>query len=120
MTKSVIVADDTPSVRDLLCAMIESCAPDVKIDAVDDGQSLVQKVREGDYALILTDNQMGQGMGGIDAIKAIRTFNQKVPIYMISGSDMLEEALRAGATEYLAKPVKLKEIQDVTNKYLSL
>ena len=119
MVKKVIIADDMREARILLCAMVENYVPDASIDSVDNGKTLVQKVKEGDYDLILTDYHMGQGMDGIEAIKAIREFNKKAPIYMISGSSKLEEALKAGATGYLEKPFKSKEIQEITSKHLS-
>ena len=118
MTKRVIVADDEVNIRDFLYILVESCVPDAKIDSVADGESLVQKVMESDYDLIFTDHDMGQGMNGVDAIKAIRATNTKVPIYMISGSDKREDALKAGATGYLEKPVGLNKIKELTSKYL--
>ena len=120
MDKRVIVADDEVNIRDFLCILVESCVPDAKIDSVADGDSLVQKVMEGDYDLILTDYEMGPGMNGVDAIKAIRAINTKVPIYMISSSSKLEEALNAGATGYLEKPFENERIQEIASKHLSI
>jgi len=117
MVKKVIVADDDPMLRELLMDFLgvafQKEGIEVEFDEASNGKELVEKVREGDYALVLTDNEMPGG-NGLNAIREIRGYNEIVPIYMLSGSDVSEEALKAGATGYFAKPIKLSEIIEGT------
>ncbi len=104
MAKSAIIADDEASWREGLAEFLQHAVPDAEIDQVSDGESLVERVREGQYSLVLTDYNMGEGrMSGTDAITRIRGFDKQMPIYMVSSSSKREEALSAGATGYISK-----------------
>ena len=88
-----------------------------RVDCVANGQELVDKVRDNDYCLIVTDYQMPV-LDGLDAVRKIRTFNQKIPILMISGSNIEKEALNAGVSAYIEKPVFLDQLTKRTDELL--
>ncbi|MBI5148826.1 response regulator [Candidatus Pacearchaeota archaeon] len=100
--KKIILAEDSKIIREHLIEIIKETF-DVEVDAVDNGEDLVKKVRENRYDFILTDNQM-PSMCGLDAIKEIRGFNKEVPIYMMSGLiGNRVYALKLGATGFIEK-----------------
>lgn len=117
MSKRMILADDELYVRDALALMISDSFPDVEVVQVEDGESLVERVRDGGFALVLTDNQM-PSVDGLEAIRQIRKFDGEVPIYMLSSSDKEREALEAGATGYIDKVHHRPQLPDVLKQYL--
>jgi len=122
--KKVIIAEDHKEVRKRLVEMIFSQG--IEIDEVDNGSKLVEKVKFGEYNLILTDNKMPI-MDGLNAIIKIREFNKEVPIYLLSfESDkgrvkILEErTLEYGANGFLNKlDTNLSDkIEEIKKTYL--
>ena len=100
----VIFADDDENFRGSLIRFFKSKVPaDVEVIEVPTGESLVDKVKSEQFNLVFTDYDLGKGMNGVDAIKAIRADNPQIPIYMVSASKKEEEAMLAGATGYFDK-----------------
>jgi CheY-like chemotaxis protein len=97
--KSVIIAEDNKSVRESYKLWIEGGG--ITIDEVENGSALVEKVKENDYSLILTDNNMPGGINGLKAIAEIRKFNKNIPIYLLCSVDEGEAAyLRKNLEKY--------------------
>ncbi|MBI2574761.1 response regulator transcription factor [Candidatus Woesearchaeota archaeon] len=117
MTKKIILADDNLWSRDGLVSIINDAVPGVEIEQVVDGRSLVERVRGGGFALVLTDNQMPY-VSGLEAIRQIREFNREVPIFIITSSDVEREALEAGATGYMRKSYCSSKLPQVLQQYL--
>lgn len=121
--KSVIIADDNDKVRKTYARAVKHFSGGAEVDEVGDGASLVEKVRERDYDLIFTDNDMPR-MSGLFAIARIREFNANVPICMISGDDpdkTRQAAMDAGATDYIDKGDYehfTERLREVVKKYL--
>ena len=110
MTKKIIIAEDDEDLVLLYQRFFGNY--DVEVDSVSDGKSLVEMVKGGGYSLVLTDNGM-PFMEGMDAIREIRTFDPKVPIYMVSGNrDAESKALTLGATGFIYKPDFSKYVID--------
>lgn len=123
MTKPIIIADDDAELRRTFVRYIRKFSGR-EVHEVEDGKDLVDKVREGDYCLVFTDNNMDY-MNGLIAIRMIRKFNQSIPICMVSASDspsdMEAEARKTGATDYIDKTdyANLTErLESVIEKYL--
>jgi two-component system, NtrC family, response regulator HydG len=101
----ILVVDDDPSHLKILATIIRSWGYDVS-DA-DDGTKAVEMVKERSFDLILMDVRMSE-MSGIDALKQIGDYNPSIPIIIMtaySSVDSAVEALKAGAYDYLTKPL---------------
>jgi signal transduction histidine kinase/ActR/RegA family two-component response regulator len=90
---------------------------------VKNGQEAINLLQHETPHLILMDIQMPE-MNGIEAIKLIRQNPQtaKIPIIALTALAMKgdkEECLAAGADNYLAKPVRLKELNSTIQKWLN-
>ena len=85
------------------------------------GREAVSIFEKQDIDLILMDIKMPI-MTGIEALTEIRQESKSIPVVMLSAyvfdSD-IEIARRAGASDYLSKPVSVKQLKDTLNKYLS-
>ena len=74
-----------------------------------EGNEGLRFLKEGrKFDLLLVDCEM-PGMSGVDFIRTVRSdpANKDIPIIMIStrsSSDLMLEALQAGANEYIMKP----------------
>jgi signal transduction histidine kinase/ActR/RegA family two-component response regulator len=114
----LIVEDNALNVN-----MIESylTAKGYRSIVANDGQTAIELTRKHHPDLILMDIQMS-GMDGLEAIVKIRQNAQLVAIPIIALTALAldgdrEKCLRAGANDYLTKPVKLKQLH-TTIQYL--
>ncbi len=82
---------------------------DIICTTADNGESAVSKAKTEDFDLILMDIHM-PGIGGIEATKRIRTFNQNTPIIALTAITIEKEDLikfnEAGFNDTLSKPFK--------------
>ncbi len=101
----VLVVDDDESVRRSVAAHLEDLGHEV-IHAAD-GKSAVAKFSKHLPDMVLMDLRMPV-MGGMEAMKAILAESEETPILVISGVGQIAdavEAIRAGAWDYLVKPI---------------
>jgi PAS domain S-box-containing protein len=86
-----------------------------------DGKEAVDLVISEQPDLVLMDIQM-PGMDGIEAIKQIRSRNfTDLPIIAVTALAMTgdrERCIEAGATDYLSKPIKLKQLAATIQQFL--
>lgn len=101
----VIIADDHPIVRAGMKQVLMD-SEDIFVAAeAGDGEGLLKKIKENQFDVVLLDITM-PGMGGLDALKRIRTLKKDLPVLMLSIHDEEQFALRslkAGAAGYLTK-----------------
>ncbi len=88
-----------------------------------DGQAAIELTQQHHPDLILMDIQM-PGMDGLEAIVRIRQNTQLVAIPIIALTALAmdgdrQKCLRAGANEYLTKPVKLKQLHTIMQQILA-
>lgn len=92
----------------------------LEVDIANDGSQAVEKSVSGDYNLILMDLQMPV-MDGFTAAKNIRTFNASIPIIALSAAVMEKDkqlTKEAGMNEHIAKPIDIRELQNLLARYL--
>jgi DNA-binding NarL/FixJ family response regulator len=101
----ILVADDHTIVREGLKQIVGDVGDMVVADEAGNGQEALQKIREGDYDVILLDISM-PGRSGLEVLKDIRTEKPKLPVLILSmhsEEQYAVRALRAGASGYLTK-----------------
>ncbi|SDP46381.1 sigma-54-dependent transcriptional regulator [Desulforhopalus singaporensis] len=84
----------------------------LKVNTVSSGEEAVSKVEEQDYDAVILDLSM-PGIDGLETIRQIKTKNPDAEIIMLTGHGSIKssvEALKLGATDYLQKPVDIKEL----------
>ena len=102
MERIVIIADDNESLRGVLVRTLSRIY--THVEGVENGAKLVEKVRNGECAVVFTDYDMPV-MDGIAAVRKIREFSA-IPIYMNSGSNdgtLKQRAFKAGVTGFSTK-----------------
>jgi two-component system response regulator HydG len=107
----ILVVDDDPGHLTALKTIIKSWG--YTISSADDGARAVESVKERPFDLILMDVRMAQ-MSGIEALKKIKDYNPAIPILIMtaySSVDSAVEALKAGAYDYLTKPLDFEVLK---------
>lgn len=101
---SVLVADDHPTFRSGVRAVLEIAEDITVVGEAADGAQAIDLARELKPDVVLLDLLM-PGVGGVDACRSIltSTTSRVVILTMSSGDDTIFAALRAGATGYLLK-----------------
>jgi len=107
----VLVVEDDDALRDVLCLALVSAGHDVGADA--DAEGALVALRARDFDVLVTDVRLG-GMSGLDLLAHIQGEGLATEVILISGQISPEEAvggLRAGAFDYLQKPVAASELR---------
>ena len=102
---TVLAVDDDPGHLATLKTVIKSWG--YLVEGVDDGSRAVEKIQEGPFDLVLMDVRMAV-MSGIEALKKIKQYNPAIPILIMTAYSSVEsavDALKAGAYDYLTKPL---------------
>lgn len=108
---AVAVDDDNVALR-----ILTALASQVKLnlECFSNPGSALDYIKGNEVDLIFTDYMMGS-INGVDFTKSVREYNGEAPIIMItslSDDDVLKlEALEAGATEFLTKPLNISEFK---------
>ena len=112
MAKTILVIDDSASIRQMVTFTLRSLGYGVT-DAVD-GQDGLDKAKANNFNLVITDQNMPR-MDGLTFIKSLRAMPQykNVPVLMLtmeSSDDIRREGLTAGANGWLVKPFEPQKL----------
>jgi twitching motility two-component system response regulator PilG len=119
--KSILVVDDSPTVRKLIAGKLEKSGHDVV--CANDGVEAMERLEGMVPDLILLDITMPR-MDGYQVCKNIRSKSstKDVPVVMISGKDGFFDKVRgrmAGTTGYITKPFGPETLMKAVEMYLS-
>jgi two-component system NarL family response regulator len=112
----VLVADDHPVVRKGLVEIFNSDARLEVVGEATNGLEAVERYKDSRPDVLIVDLSMPE-MDGIQAIEAIRAFDPKAKIIIMTaadGDDDIYRALRAGAKSYLLKDATDAEVIKAT------
>jgi two-component system response regulator PilR (NtrC family) len=116
----VLIVDDEADILELLELTLLRMGLEVdRAMRVKDAQALLQTKQ---YALCLTDMRLPDGEG-LDLVRYIGANCPDVPVAVITAYGSTENAvaaLKAGAFDYLAKPVSLEQLRAVVKSALEL
>jgi DNA-binding NarL/FixJ family response regulator len=117
----ILIADDHSIIRDGL-KMILGDTPDLEVAGeASDGVSVMEKVRERDWALAVLDISM-PGRNGLELIRLIKAERPRLPILIFSmhpEEQYAVRAIRAGASGYLSKEGDTDQLVPAIRKILS-
>jgi len=90
------------------------------VEQAQDGEEAVNKVRAGNYNLVLLDVNMPK-MSGLEALKEIKAFDPSIIVIMLTAYANIRDAIEAtkeGAYNYLEKPIKTENLVYLIDKAL--
>ena len=114
----VLVIDDEADLRELLEITLVKMGLDV--DSADSIGAARGYLERTDYALVLTDMRLPDGLG-IELVGEVANGRRHTPIAVITAfgsADNAVAALKAGAFDYLSKPVALDQLRRMVQSAL--
>ena len=106
----VLVVDDESSIRELLQKTLALAEYDV--DMAPDGRAALERLRLGNYDLLIADLKM-PGMDGLTLIREAKRLKADLPVIIITGFSTESSAIEAvnlGVAGYLTKPFRVPQV----------
>lgn len=116
----ILVVDDEADLRELLEITLVRMGLDV--DSAETLREARAFLSQNDYALVLTDMRLPDGLG-LELVREVTASNKNTPIAVVTAygsADNAVVALKAGAFDYVSKPVVLDELRVMVQSALRL
>ncbi len=119
--KKILIVEDQPDIRELIRMTLE--IEDYDVHEAAQGADAIQLVSRVQPDLMLVDVMMPGGMDGYEVCRRVRADARfkRTKIVMLTARDSAADraaGMRAGATDYLAKPFSPRQLLAVVNKVL--
>ncbi|HYQ70943.1 MAG TPA: response regulator, partial [Gammaproteobacteria bacterium] len=119
-THIALVVDDEPDIRELLELTLGRMNIDTRSAAT--LQQAIDLLQMEEFDICLTDMRLPDG-DGIDLVRHIQQHELNIPVAVITAYGNMEtavEALKAGAFDFVSKPVDLNVLRNLINSVLKL
>lgn len=116
--RRVLVVDDDESLRRVTQVQLEQAGYDTKVAA--DGAEAVALLQKSPQDLVISDLKM-PGMSGLDLLRKIRAEYPDTVVVMVTAYgtvDSAVDAMKAGAYDYITKPINADELDLVVRRSL--
>ncbi len=114
---TILIAEDEAKIRKILKINLQNR---YKIILAENGQEAKEYLQHEPVHLILTDLKM-PGMSGMELLRYVNEVFPYIPVIIITAFGTVEsavEAMKAGAYDYILKPIKLAELETTIEKAL--
>ena len=118
--RTVLIVDDEPDILELLSLTLTRMG--VASQCAENVQQAREQLDNNRFDLCLTDMRLPDG-NGIDLIRYMQENYPKIPVAMITAHGNMDsaiEALKAGAFDFLSKPVELQQLRELITSALRL
>ena len=116
--KRILIVDDHSDTREMLHVLLEQSGYGIKTaDSIAVGLRLAKAER---FDLYILDNWLSDGTG-VELCQHLRALHSSTQILFYSGAAYeadIEQAMRAGADEYLVKPCDIEQVQQTVTRLL--
>ncbi|MHC4530663.1 MAG: response regulator transcription factor [Planctomycetota bacterium] len=116
--QNIFFVDDEPTVRKAVAMTLERLGYNVTCFA--NAADCLEKLQNQNCDLLITDVKM-PGMDGIELVQKAKHLAPWLPIIIVTGYGdipMAIRAVKAGALEFIEKPLKSKTLADIINTTL--
>jgi DNA-binding NtrC family response regulator len=117
---TILCVDDDAAVLRTFKATLER--DDHRVIAVNNAPAALKVIERGDVDLVISDFQMPD-MTGLAFVTQLREEGVHLPVIMVTGHGTIEHAvsaMKAGATDYLTKPIERDELRIAVDQALEL
>jgi len=107
----ILVVDDDESLRWVTQVQLQQSG--YEVEAAADGARALELLRDAPADLVITDLKM-PGMTGLELLRHIRTGYPEIIVIVVTAFGTVEtavEAMKAGAYDYITKPVNMDELR---------
>lgn len=118
----ILVVDDVEMNLKVIKGLLKKT--EIQIDTAESGMTCLRCVTKKRYDLIFLDHMMPE-MDGVETLQQMKlrtdNLNGDTPVIMLTANatrGAKEEYMRAGFSDYLTKPVKEEDLQEMLAKYL--
>lgn len=118
--RSILVVDDTRSMRKMVAAVLEGAG--YQVSEAGDGAEALALAQQRQFDLVVTDHNMPV-MDGVTLVRELRQLPQYDGVALIVLSTEVDPALKqkgreAGATGWMAKPFDPQRMLDIVGKFV--
>lgn len=113
--KRTLIIDDEPDIRELL--EITLGRMQINTDAVATLSEAKTLLHQHDYDLCLTDMRLPDG-NGLELVEYIQAYHPRLPVAVITAHGSIDsaiESMKAGAFDFISKPVDLSTLRKLVN-----
>ncbi|GAC1600155.1 MAG: response regulator [Ramlibacter sp.] len=120
MNKSILVVDDTRSMRKMVAAVLQGAGYEVA--EAGDGVEALELARDRVFDLVVTDHNMPR-MDGVTLVRELRSLPNYDPVALIVLSTEVSPELKqkgrdAGASGWMAKPFDPQRMLEIVGKFI--
>ncbi|HSE33283.1 MAG TPA: EAL domain-containing protein [Pyrinomonadaceae bacterium] len=115
---SILIIDDDELIRSLL---LDVLAPNYECRATGSAENGLRELNRKNFDLVISDIDMG-GMSGLELVPHVHSLSPDTVVLMISGHHEIEtaiEAMRAGAFDYICKPLDILHVEAAVDRALN-
>jgi DNA-binding response OmpR family regulator len=114
----IMLVDDDRTTTSLLQTLLELDGFDVVV--VSRGADVMPALEKSAPDVVLMDYHLTDAHG-VDILRQMRASARwhSLPVIMVSGMNMRDEVMAAGANEFLIKPFEPNELPQLFNRYIS-
>ena len=118
LPKNILIVDDNRINQIVTKRILEK--KNFNCEVAGDGEEAIEKVKQGEYDLVLMDLNM-PGISGLDACKEIRKFNKGIPVVALTAveiDEIREEIKTAGMNDIIVKPYDVEQFYQIVYRNL--
>lgn len=118
---NILIIDDSKTSRKVLKNLLQTDGHQIVAEAVN-GEDGIKKFIEFKPDVVTMDITMPV-MDGIEALKKIREIDSQAKVVMVTAAgqaNKMYEAVKYGASEFLAKPFEPEQISEIINRILEV
>ena len=120
MGKSILVVDDTRSMRKMVAAVLQGAG--YEVSEAGDGVEALELAQSRSFDLVVTDHNMPR-MDGVTLVRSLRGLAEYDNVALIvlsteTGAELKAQGREAGATGWMAKPFDPQRMLDIVGKFV--